>query len=135
MNGFKTFKVVPDVPEKLKGLFDIAYNVWLTWYPDAIRLFWRLDADLWNKSQHNPVKVLGEVSQARLEELANDEGYVVQCLLQVQDFLDIVGITFVERDVTLQQVDVQDVLFEADWPEPVARTTFIAQYNCSGIRG
>lgn len=78
MNGFKTFKVVPDVPEKLKGLYDIAYNVWLTWYPDAIRLFWRMDAELWNKSQHNPVKVLGEVSQTRLEELANDEAYVVE---------------------------------------------------------
>lgn len=78
MNGFKTFKVVPDVPEKLKGLYDIAYNVWLTWYPDAIRLFWRMDAELWNKSQHNPVKVLGEISQTRLEELANDEGYVVE---------------------------------------------------------
>ncbi len=87
MNGFKTFKVVPDVPEKLKGLYDIAYNVWLTWYPDAIRLFWRMDAELWNKSQHNPVKVLGEVSQTRLEELANDEAYVVETA-RVHEILD-----------------------------------------------
>ncbi|MCP5107211.1 MAG: glycosyltransferase family 1 protein [bacterium] len=78
MNGFKTFKVVPDVPAKLKGLYDIAYNVWLTWTPDAIKLFLRMDADLWNKTQHNPVKMLGEISQARLEELARDEGYVVE---------------------------------------------------------
>ncbi len=78
MNGFKTFKVMPDVPEKLRGLYDIAYNVWLTWNPDAIKLFLQMDEELWNKTRHNPVKMLGEISQARLEELGQDEGYVVE---------------------------------------------------------
>ncbi|MCP4221225.1 MAG: glycosyltransferase family 1 protein [bacterium] len=78
MNGFKKFKVIPDVPEKLKALNDIAYNVWLTWTPDAIKLFVRMDEELWNLTQHNPVKMLGAVSQERLNELANDEGYVVE---------------------------------------------------------
>lgn len=76
--NIKTFKVVPDVPEKLTGLYDIAYNIWLFWNPEAIKLFIRMDPDLWDKTRHNPVKMLGEVSQERLEELANDEGYVVQ---------------------------------------------------------
>jgi starch phosphorylase len=76
--GLKKFKVIPDVPEKLVGLYDIAYNIWLYWDPDAIKLFIRMDPDLWDKTRHNPVKMLGEVSQARLDELADDEGYVVE---------------------------------------------------------
>ena len=76
MQNFKKFKVIPDVPKKLGGLYDIVYNVWLCWNPDAIKLFLRMDEELWNKTQHNPVKMLGEISQARLDELANDEGYV-----------------------------------------------------------
>jgi starch phosphorylase len=78
MDGFKRFKVIPDVPGRLKGLEDIAYNIRLTWNPDAIKLFLRMDAELWNKTLHNPVKMLGEISQARLEELADDEGYVLE---------------------------------------------------------
>jgi len=74
----KKFKVIPDVPAKLSGLYAVAYNIWLTWNPDAIKLFIRLDAELWNKTQHNPVKMLGEISQERLDEVANDEGYVIE---------------------------------------------------------
>ncbi len=76
MQNFKKFKVIPDVPGRLSGLYDIAYNIWLYWNPDAIKLFLRMDEELWNQTQHNPIKMLGEISQARLDELANDEGYV-----------------------------------------------------------
>lgn len=78
MPKYKTFKVLPSVPEKLQGLYDVAYNVWLTWNPDAIKLFLRLDEELWNAVQHNPVRMLGEISQKRLEEMAQDEGYVLE---------------------------------------------------------
>lgn len=74
----KKFKVIPAVPEKLSILFDIAYNLWLYWNPDVIKLFIRMDADLWDKTRHNPIKMLGEISQERLDELANDEGYVLE---------------------------------------------------------
>ncbi len=76
MTVFKKFKVVPDLPEALKPLLDIATNLWLTWNPEAIKLFITLDSDLWEKSQHNPVRMLGEISQEKLEELARDEGFL-----------------------------------------------------------
>lgn len=78
IGDLKKFKVIPDVPEKLSLLYDIAYNIWLCWNPPAIKLFTRMDAELWDKTRHNPVKMLGEVSQTRLDELAKDEGYVVE---------------------------------------------------------
>jgi starch phosphorylase len=74
----RKFKVIPDIPKKLAGLYDIAYNTWLYWTPDAIKLFIRMDPDLWDRTRHNPVKMLGEISQERLNELAADEGYVVE---------------------------------------------------------
>ena len=55
---FKKFKVIPDVPKKLGGLYDIAYNAWLYWNPDAIKLFLRMDEELWNKTHHNPIKMI-----------------------------------------------------------------------------
>jgi len=76
MDNFKKFKVVPDLPEKLKPLSDIATNLWLTWNPEAIKLFITMDGDLWEKNQHNPVRMLGEISQEKLEELAHDEGFL-----------------------------------------------------------
>ncbi len=76
MANFKKFKVVPDLPEKLNPLLDIAANLWLTWNPEAIKLFITMDSDLWEKNQHNPVRMLGEISQEKLEELAHDDGFL-----------------------------------------------------------
>ncbi len=76
MNNFMKFKVVPDLPEALKPLLAIAGNLWLTWNPEAIKLFITLDNDLWEKNQHNPIRMLGEVSQEKLDELAVDEGFL-----------------------------------------------------------
>ncbi|MCP5050176.1 MAG: glycosyltransferase family 1 protein [bacterium] len=77
-NNIKTFKVIPDVPKKLSALYDIAYNLWIYWNPDAIKLFIRMDDGLWDATRHNAVKMLGEIGQERLDELANDEGYVLE---------------------------------------------------------
>jgi len=76
MNNFKKFKVVPDLPEKLKSLLAIANNLWLTWNPEAIKLFITLDSDLWEKNQHNPIRMLGEISQEKLDELDADEAFL-----------------------------------------------------------
>jgi glycogen phosphorylase len=72
----RKFRVLPDLPEKLKSLQAIATNLWMTWHPDAIRLFITMDGDLWEKCMHNPVRMLGEISQEKLEELAADEGFL-----------------------------------------------------------
>jgi starch phosphorylase len=76
MGNFKKFKVVPDLPEKLKPLLVIAANLWLTWNPEAIKLFITMDGDLWEKNQHNPIRMLGEISQEKLDELVHDEGFL-----------------------------------------------------------
>jgi glycogen phosphorylase len=72
----RSFEVVPSLPEPLGPLLRIANNIWWTWHPEAVDLFVRLDRDLWRTSHHNPVKMLGMVSQERLDEVAKDEGFL-----------------------------------------------------------
>ncbi|MCD4848567.1 MAG: alpha-glucan family phosphorylase [Candidatus Aegiribacteria sp.] len=72
----RTFRVVPKIPEQLAALKQIAYNTWWTWNSQAIELFRWIDSDLWEKVYHNPVRLLGHVSQERLKELAQDSVYL-----------------------------------------------------------
>jgi starch phosphorylase len=72
----ETYKVDPQIPEPLKPLEEIAHNLWLSWNFDAVRLFTRLDYDLWMQSHQNPARLLGMIGQERYEELANDDSYL-----------------------------------------------------------
>ncbi len=71
-----TYQVVPVIPEKISGLKDLAYNLLWSWNPDLFDLFRRIDEDLWENTHHNPVMMLGLISQQRLDELAEDSGFV-----------------------------------------------------------
>lgn len=70
------FTVVPDLPDRIRCLTEIAGNFWWCWDPEAIELFFRIDRDLWVKTTQNPVRMLGEVDQERLNELARDESFL-----------------------------------------------------------
>ncbi|HSH69295.1 MAG TPA: alpha-glucan family phosphorylase, partial [Deferrisomatales bacterium] len=72
MQRLHTFTVTPSLPERLQPLLGIAHNLWWAWNPEAVELFRRLDQDLWFKTGHNPVKLLGSVDQDRLRQLAED---------------------------------------------------------------
>ena len=76
MPNFRKFIVEPSLPDSLKKLEDIAYNLWWTWNPDAVNLLRRIDSDLWEKHYHNPIKVLGSLSQDRIAELEADDGFL-----------------------------------------------------------
>jgi starch phosphorylase len=72
----RRFDVVPALPEPLRPLLDIAYDLWWSWRPDAVSLFTRLDGELWRQTHHNPVAMLGRVEQATLDAAARDEGFL-----------------------------------------------------------
>jgi len=72
----KNFRVVPRIPGQLEALKKIAYNTWWTWNTQAVELFRWIDSDLWEECYHNPVRLLGHVSQERLEELSRDTVYL-----------------------------------------------------------
>ncbi|MFZ0455970.1 MAG: alpha-glucan family phosphorylase [Ignavibacteriaceae bacterium] len=70
-----TYHVVPSLPKNLEKLREIAYNLHWSWNPDARELFRRLDRDLWVETNHNPIIMLGNISQSRLEDVSHDDGF------------------------------------------------------------
>jgi len=60
----------------LERLRELAYNLRWAWDHEAIELFRRLDADLWEKAYHNPVLMLSMADQAQLEAAAADEAFL-----------------------------------------------------------
>jgi len=72
----RSFRVVPDLPEPLQPLLEIAHNLWWTWHPEAQELFVRLDRELWEETHHNPVKLLGRCDQRLLDRYAADQSYL-----------------------------------------------------------
>ncbi len=70
--------VVPTLPKRLKPLQELAENVWFAWNLDALKLFQSMNRDLWEETGHNPVKMLGLLDQAKVDELLEDEGFLDQ---------------------------------------------------------
>ena len=71
-----TFQVQPALPEELKGLREMAYNVVWQWDEPIREIFRRLDRDLWEETYHNPVLLLGSIAQERLQAAARDDSYM-----------------------------------------------------------
>ena len=84
MPTFQIYNVIPTLPASLEPLREMTFNLWWTWEPSARRLFRHLDPDLWNRTNHNPVRMLQLSHQARLEELAQDKAFLRE-LKQVHD--------------------------------------------------
>ncbi len=82
----KTFNIIPNIPPELKPLQEICYNLWHSWNPEAITLFMRIDRKLWESCNHNPVLMLGRLSQEKLNELVHDEGFMLFLKKVYDDF-------------------------------------------------
>ena len=83
----RTFSIIPALPEQLQPLWELAYNLRWSWKYDIIELFMRMDSELWEKTHHNPVRMLGTIDQTRLDQLANDVGFMAH-LERVSRYLD-----------------------------------------------
>ena len=78
MPKVRSFTILPALPEPLKDLEVIAKNMFWVWNPESIALFKRIDSNLWRACGHNPVKLLGSVSQEQLEALAENQGFLCE---------------------------------------------------------
>jgi len=86
MYAIREFTVSPSLPENLQRLRELAYNLWWSWRIEAIDLFRRLDRDLWEKTGHNPVLMLGTIEQERLEKAARDEAFLAHMRRVLEEF-------------------------------------------------
>ncbi len=66
----------PNLPDRIAGLGELAFNLWWCWHPAARILFKRLSRDLWKESFYNPVKLLGALPKEVLADAAADPKYL-----------------------------------------------------------
>lgn len=66
----------PPLPDRIKGLADLSYNLWWSWHPQARDLFRDLGLQPWRESRHNPIRQLAIVPAATLNEAAADPDYL-----------------------------------------------------------
>ncbi len=77
MRALRRFTVRAQLPAPLAPLQTLATNLRWTWHPPTQDLFATLDPQAWERSGHDPVRLLGEISSARFNELARDADTVV----------------------------------------------------------
>lgn len=76
MNKFNNISVVPHIPERIKGLRELAFSFWFAWDPEVRNLFKNMNTGLWEIVERNPVKFLKHISQKRLDKAAQSEEYL-----------------------------------------------------------
>ena len=64
------------LPETIAALERLSRNYWWSWNPDGNGVFRDLDQEAWDVCEHNPRRLLKEVSQYSLMRMATDPLYV-----------------------------------------------------------
>ena len=64
------------MPARINRLYELAYNLWWSWHPEARLLYSMLDPELWENVGHNPVHFLSRVEPALLEKIAENTEYL-----------------------------------------------------------
>ncbi|MBN2471413.1 MAG: alpha-glucan family phosphorylase [Anaerolineae bacterium] len=81
-----TVEVTPKLPPRLSRLVELAYNLRWSWDHDTINLFRRMDRELWDLTEHNPVLLLGTIQQEKLQAAAEDDAFLAHFDRVCKDF-------------------------------------------------
>lgn len=76
MKTIATLSILPRLPDELARLEELAYNLWWSWRPEAQELYARINPELWETVNHNPVKLLHRAAQADIDRTAGDPDYL-----------------------------------------------------------
>jgi glycogen phosphorylase len=76
VRAIRRFTVRPVLPEALEALGDLALNLRWSWHPETQDLYRAIDADLWESTNQDPIRLLGAVAPERLDELAGDRRFL-----------------------------------------------------------
>lgn len=86
MYVFNRITVNPQLPKSINRLEEIANNLWWSWNTDFLKLFEKIDVELWENVGKNPVKFLKYVDQKKLEKFASDKEFLSEYDKIVSDF-------------------------------------------------
>ena len=74
-----------ELPREVQGLYELAYNLWWTWNPQATELFSAIDSRAWSH-YHNPVQVLINVDRRQWAHLVENETFLGAYTALMQEY-------------------------------------------------
>jgi glycogen phosphorylase len=74
-----------ELPEALSSLRALAVNLRWSWHRPTIEVFRQLDGSLWERTGHNPVRMLADIGRLRLAAAAADPAFVAEVERQAAD--------------------------------------------------
>lgn len=66
----------PNLPDRISGLGEMAYNLWWSWHPECRDLFKFLSRTGWFLSGHNPVRMLNQLDQQVFDVASKDPHFL-----------------------------------------------------------
>lgn len=69
-------------------LYALARNLWWTWNPEAQVIFQDLSPQVWERSNHNAIEVLNEVSSIELHARLHDQEFMKKVRFALEEFED-----------------------------------------------
>ncbi len=76
----------PDRTELISSLNVLAKNLWWSWNPPAQKIFEELSPLLWETTNHNPVAILAQVSDAELNARLGDRAFLKRLVDVIEAF-------------------------------------------------
>lgn len=67
-----------NLPERIRGLERLSYNLWWSWHRGAREMFPALDLQAWRESDHNPLRMLSTLPQDILDDAARDPEFLAR---------------------------------------------------------
>ncbi|HZB43870.1 MAG TPA: alpha-glucan family phosphorylase, partial [Pyrinomonadaceae bacterium] len=64
------------LPETIGALERLSWNYWWSWAPGGNSVFRDLDPEVWNECEHNPRRLLQDVSEYTLARMGTDPHYI-----------------------------------------------------------
>ncbi len=105
----KKFFVKPHIPENLKKLYQLAFNLWSYWDKDAERLYSRIDTLLYSTTLHNLTLLLQKIDPAKLEKLGQDKGFIFELEKVYRKFTE-----YIEFEGTYTDQEEHKIHFQED---------------------
>lgn len=88
MKAIRRFSVRPVLPEPLRPLQELAFNLRWSWHPETRELLRSVDPEAWDAGGADPVRLLGSVTAERLAALAADRGFLRRLGVAAGDLRD-----------------------------------------------
>ena len=80
------------LPKQLSPLYEIATNLWWVWHYEGAKLFREISPDLWTSTEGNPVLLLQELPQRRIEEILADNELMLKIDYVYKRFKDYMAV-------------------------------------------